>query len=133
MLAVPSGTAPHRAGRLAVLLPLTAFTALWAAPATAQLQVVRVPVSGTVEMGLAPFIERVLEEAADEGADAVVLDIETQGGRVDAALRITSAVSRSAVPVYSFVNMYACSAGAMIALSAERVVMTTRSATMKTE
>lgn len=102
---------------------LLVLAATSVAPAAAQPQVVRVPVSGTVEMGLAPFIERVLEEAADEGADAVVLDIETQGGRVDAALRITSAVSRSAVPVYSFVNMYAYSAGAMIALSAERVVM----------
>ncbi len=112
----------HARSPTAAALPLAAFAALWAAPGAAQ-QVVRVPVSGTVEMGLAPFIERVLEEAADAGADAVVLDIETQGGRVDAALRITSAVSRSAVPVYSFVNMYAYSAGAMIALSAERVVM----------
>ena len=94
-----------------------------AAPAAAQKQVVRVPVTGTVEMGLAPFIERVIEEAEAGGAAAVVLDIETQGGRVDAALRITSAVSRSQVPVYAFVNMYAYSAGAMIALSTRRVLM----------
>ena len=93
-----------------------------AAPAAGQ-QIVRVPVTGTVEMGLAPFIERVIEEAAAEGAAAVILDIETQGGRVDAALRITSAVGRSRVPVYAFVNMYAYSAGAMIALSTERVLM----------
>ena len=104
---------------LAVLLPL----ALWAAPASGQRQVVRVPVTGTVEMGLAPFIERVVEEAEATAADAVVLDIETQGGRVDAALRITSAVGRARVPVYAFVNTYAYSAGAMIALSAERVLM----------
>ena len=92
-------------------------------PVAAQKQVVRVPVTGVVEMGLAPFIERVVEEASVSGADAVILDIETQGGRVDAALRITSAISRSEVPVYAYVNMYAYSAGAMIALSAERVLM----------
>ena len=105
------------------LLPLVLSLALPAGPAAAQPQVVRVPVTGTVEMGLAPFIERVIGEAEAGGADAVVLDIETQGGRVDAALRITSAVSRARVPVYAYVNMYAYSAGAMIALSAERVLM----------
>ena len=94
-----------------------------AVPAAAQRQVVRVPVTGTVEMGLAPFIERVIEEAEAGGAAAVVLDIETQGGRVDAALRITSAITRSRVPVYAFVNTYAFSAGAMIALSTRQVLM----------
>ena len=111
-----------RAGSVA-LLPLLLSLSLPAAPVAGQRQVVRVPVTGIVEMGLAPFIERVVEEAEATGAAAVVLDIETQGGRVDAALRITSAVSRANVPVYAFVNMYAYSAGAMIALSADRVLM----------
>ncbi len=104
---------------LAALGPLLAGWEL----AGAQDRVVRVPVDGTVEMGLAPFIERVIEEAESSGVQAVVLDIETQGGRVDAALRITGAISRAGVPVYAFVNMYAYSAGAMIALAAERVFM----------
>lgn len=87
--------------------------------------VVRVPVTDIIDMGLAPFIERVLEEATEAGTSAVVLDIATNGGRVDAAQRIVAAISRSEVPVYSFVNIRAHSAGAMIALSAERVFMRT--------
>ena len=94
-----------------------------AVPVAAQRTVVRVPVAGEVEMGLAPFIERALREAAAAGAAAVVLEIETPGGRVDAAERITSAISRAELPVYAYVNMHAYSAGAMIALSTERVVM----------
>lgn len=86
-------------------------------------ELVRVPLTGVVEMGLAPFIERTLEEAAAAGASAVVLDIETPGGRVDAAERITNAISRSRVPVYAYVNMHAYSAGAMIALATDRVLM----------
>ena len=74
-------------------------------------------------MGLAPFIERTLDEAAAAGARAVVLDIETPGGRVDAAERIINAISRSEVPVYAYVNMHAYSAGAMIALATDRVLM----------
>ncbi len=94
-----------------------------AVPVAAQRTVVRVPVAGDVEMGLAPFIERALAEAAAAGAAAVVLEIETPGGRVDAAERIAAAISRAEVPVYAYVNMHAYSAGAMIALSAERVLM----------
>ncbi len=103
--------------------PLAMVSLLYAAGAAAQEQVVRVPVSGVVEMGLAPFIERTLEEAAAAGAAAVVLDIETPGGRVDSAERITNAIGRADVPVYAWVNMHAYSAGAMIALAAERVLM----------
>jgi membrane-bound serine protease (ClpP class) len=82
-----------------------------------------VPVSGVIEMGLAPFIERSLEEALAAGAYAVILDVDTPGGRVDSAERISDAVSDSPVPVYAFVNRRAFSAGAMISLAAHGVYM----------
>ncbi len=85
--------------------------------------VYRVPVTGTVELGLAPFIERSLAEAAAAGASAVVLDMDTPGGRVDAAERIADAVSDAPVPVYALVNRRAFSAGALIALAARRIYM----------
>ncbi|MDP2955681.1 MAG: NfeD family protein [Longimicrobiales bacterium] len=94
-----------------------------AAPAQSPGPVFRVPVTGVVELGLAPFIERSLEEAAAAGASAVILDIDTPGGRVDAAERIADAVSDARVPVYAFVNRRAFSAGALIALSTQRIYM----------
>jgi len=95
------------------------------APALAQSSdiVIRVPVTGVVELGLAPFIERSIEEAAASGAAAVVLDMDTPGGRVDAAERISDALSDSPVPVYTLVNRRAYSAGALIALSTDRIYM----------
>lgn len=89
----------------------------------AQRTVVRVPVTGTIELGLSPFIKRSLREAETAGAAAVVLDIDTPGGRVDAAWEIIDAVRESDVPVYALVNRRALSAGAMIALSADRLYM----------
>jgi membrane-bound serine protease (ClpP class) len=86
-------------------------------------QVVRIPVQGDIELGLAPFIERSLEQAKLAGAAAVVLDIETPGGRVDAAQRIANAIGDSEVPVYAFVNRHAYSAGALIALATNRIYM----------
>lgn len=85
--------------------------------------VVRIPVTGTIELGLAPFIERSLREAANAGARAAILDIETPGGRVDAAQRIVNALADAEIPVYAFVNRRALSAGAMIALATDGIYM----------
>jgi membrane-bound serine protease (ClpP class) len=81
------------------------------------------PIEGMIDLGLAPFVERVLSEAADAGAAAVVLEINTFGGRVDAAVKIRDAVLNSRVRTVAFVNSRAISAGALIALSAETIAM----------
>jgi membrane-bound serine protease (ClpP class) len=86
-------------------------------------EVYLVPVTGVIELGIAPFIERSLREAEAAGAAAVVLELNTPGGRVDAAQNIVDAVEGAEVPVYAFVNPRAFSAGAMIALAADRVYM----------
>jgi len=85
--------------------------------------VFRVPIEGVIELGLAPFVERSLREAAAAGASVVILDIDTPGGRVDAAERIADAISDSEVPVYAYVNRRAFSAGALISLAANRIYM----------
>jgi len=108
----------HRLGWTLALL-LTA-----SAPAGAQAPVVyRVSVTGTVENGLAPYVSRALRSAQTDGAAAAYLDIDTPGGRIDAAERIADAVRRSPVPVYAFVNPRAYSAGALIALSSNAIYM----------
>jgi membrane-bound serine protease (ClpP class) len=92
------------------------------APAQAP-TVYRLAVTGVVEDGLAPYVARGLREAAAAGATAVYLDIDTPGGRIDAAERIADVVGASTVPVYAFVNPRAYSAGALIALSAKAIYM----------
>jgi membrane-bound serine protease (ClpP class) len=88
-----------------------------------QLTVVRVPVTGTIELGLAPFVGRSIREAEESGAAAVILDIDTPGGRIDAAWEIIDDIRDAKVPVYAFVNRRALSAGAMIALAADGLYM----------
>lgn len=105
-----------------------AAAALAAVPVAAQAQeqspvVYRVPVTGVVEMGLAPFISRSISEAESAGAAAVILDIDTPGGRVDAAQQISDAIADAEVPVYAYVNRRALSAGALIALATNQVYM----------
>ena len=85
--------------------------------------VYRIPVTGTIEQGLAPFIVRGLREAARSGAPFAILDLDTPGGRVDAAERIADAVRDAELPVYAFVDRRAFSAGALIALACDSIFM----------
>jgi membrane-bound serine protease (ClpP class) len=82
-----------------------------------------VPVEGVIELGLAPFVERSLREASAAGASAVVLDIDTPGGRVDAAERIADALQDAGVPTYAYINRRAFSAGALISLATDGIYM----------
>jgi membrane-bound serine protease (ClpP class) len=81
------------------------------------------PVEGIIDLGLAPFVDRVLTEATQQGASAVILDINTFGGRVDAAVVIRDLLINAKVMTVAFVNRRAISAGALISLAAEKIVM----------
>ena len=108
-----------------VLIAIAGTLGALAVPGTVQNEstVYRVPVTGEIELGLAPYIQRAVKEAAEVGAAALILDIDTPGGRVDAAEIISDALTDSEVPVYSLVNRRAYSAGALIALSTSRIYM----------
>ncbi len=93
-------------------------------PAGKDRHVYVIPVDGIIDLGLAPFIERITDQAASDGAAAVVLEINTFGGRVDAAVLIRDALLESKVPTVAFINKRAISAGALIALASEKIYMT---------
>jgi membrane-bound serine protease (ClpP class) len=96
--------------------------AVLAAPSAGSMVYV-IPVEGVIDLGLAPFVERVLDEAAAAGAAAVILEIDTFGGRVDAAVQIRDALLRAKVKTVAFINKRAISAGALISLAAATIVM----------
>ncbi|MGH7266303.1 MAG: NfeD family protein, partial [Candidatus Rokuibacteriota bacterium] len=127
----PAGAAasrpPPAARRAALCVVLLAVLAP-GAPAAAQppppAAVVHVlAIEGMIDLGLAPFVERALTEATASGAAAVVLDINTLGGRLDAAVLIRDALLQARVPTVAFVNRRAISAGALISLAAEKIAM----------
>ncbi|WP_447962721.1 NfeD family protein [Nitrospira sp. Ecomares 2.1] len=81
------------------------------------------PIEGVIDLGLAPFVQRVLDEATAAGAKAVILEINTFGGRVDAAVLIRDALLESKIPTVAFINKRAISAGALISLASGKIVM----------
>lgn len=80
-----------------------------------------VDIHETIEPGLAAFLSRALDQAREDNAAAVVLHINTPGGRVDAALAMKDALVDSKVPTYAYIKRQAYSAGALIALSADEI------------
>ncbi|MBM4170669.1 MAG: nodulation protein NfeD [Ignavibacteria bacterium] len=80
-------------------------------------------IEGDIDLGLAPYIRRVVEEAEKNFAQAILFKINTFGGRVDAATQIKDAILNSKVRTIAFVDKRAISAGALITLSCEKIVM----------
>ncbi|MCP4548337.1 MAG: nodulation protein NfeD [bacterium] len=85
--------------------------------------IVEIPIHGTIEMGLAPFVQRAIREAEDMAADALLLRVDTFGGRIDAAVRIRDAILHTEIPSVIWVEGRAISAGALITLAGETVIM----------
>ncbi len=106
-----------------LLLFITVAISGWLSAQNPRAIVYVAPIHGVIDLGLAPFVDRVLAEAKRANAAAVVLEINTFGGRVDAAVLIRDALLRTSVRTVAFINKRAISAGALIALSAETIVM----------
>ena len=86
--------------------------------------VYRVPISNTIDLGLPPYVVRSIEQAEENNAAAIIFDIDTFGGRLDAATQIKDAILDTKIPTVAFINRRAISAGALISLSCEKIVMT---------
>src|SRR6266702_5791333 len=69
------------------------------------------------------FLRRAEKVAESNGASAIIFDMNTYGGRLDAAEEITSALNHATVPTYTFINSNAGSAGSLIALATQHIYM----------
>jgi len=86
-----------------------------------------IPVEGEVGPPMLDFISGEIDNARQQGASAVVLEISTFGGRIDSALDISKAVLNAGVPTVAYVKERAISAGVIITISAEKVAMASNS------
>jgi len=103
---------------LAVILPLQA-----AEPQIEKGAVVVLPVDGVVSEAQFVFLRRVLKKAEAAGASALILNMDTPGGSLKATEKIIQMLMKSPLPVYTYVNPNAGSAGALIALGTKKIFM----------
>lgn len=84
--------------------------------------VVVAEVSGEVNAAMSAYIKDVIDNAQKSGS-AVVLDIDTYGGQILEADNIKKTLLNAAVPVDCYISGNALSAGVLIAVSCEHIVM----------
>jgi len=111
------------------------ITAVWAAilpliPATGHARevihkgdVVVVPLHGEVAPSLLAFLRRAVKTAESDEASAIIFEMNTWGGRLDAAADIVNALNQTKIPTYTFINTNAGSAGALIAIATQHIYM----------
>ncbi|HWC15804.1 MAG TPA: nodulation protein NfeD [Terriglobales bacterium] len=102
------------------------FSALLALATSAQADVLRIVVDGTINPVSDEYIERGIDRAAAEHAQAVLIEMRTPGGLVDSTRKIISKILASSVPVIVYVyptGSRSASAGFYILESADIAAM----------
>ena len=113
---VPVRFIPLVVGTLALALVALAGTARAAGPA-----VIVLPTTGEVDGVMAQYLADGIARAQREGAPAVIVELNTPGGSLDATQKITGAFLESPVPVIVWVSPAggrAASAGTFMTLAA---------------
>ncbi|MCX5770365.1 MAG: hypothetical protein NTZ09_08850 [Candidatus Hydrogenedentes bacterium] len=84
--------------------------------------VVVCPIHGVVDDGMRVFVERVIRESG--GAQAIIFEVDTPGGRIDSAIDISNAIVGTPVRTIAYIKgMGAISAGALISYSCDDLIM----------
>src|SRR6202162_3980654 len=85
--------------------------------------VVVVPLRGEISPSLLMFLRRAEKLVETNGASAIIFEMNTYGGRLDAAEEITSVLNHAKIPTYTYINSNAGSAGALVALATQHIYM----------
>jgi len=130
ILDINSGTTRRSSFQVALPVVTIFAAAFFIAPATSQARdvihkgdVVVVPLHGEVSPSLLMFLRRAEKAAKGSGASAMIFEMDTYGGRLDAAADIVNALNHITMPTYTFINSNAGSAGAIIALATQHIYM----------
>ena len=103
-----------------MLFVLLLCSSLWSSEKT---KVIHIPILGDIDMGLPHYIQRGIELAHSDSAKLIIFEIDTFGGRIDAATKIKDLILNSDIETIAFINKRAISAGALISLSFESLYL----------
>jgi membrane-bound serine protease (ClpP class) len=105
-----------------MILPL--LVSLGPVGGTGPLRAFIIPIAGEVDPGMAAFLARAIRDTDSRPGDVFVLEMDTFGGRVDSALEMVDVLlDTHGVKTIAYVKKKAISAGALIALACNDLVM----------
>jgi membrane-bound serine protease (ClpP class) len=114
---------PRRIILLLLLLVVVLIPTFYVSGQSSQPAVHVVSVDGEITPAMASFLDDQITQANLAGADGIIIEISTLGGRVDAAIEMRDAIINSSAPVVVYIDDRAISAGALIAIAADTIIM----------
>jgi membrane-bound serine protease (ClpP class) len=115
--------APMKHRRLSIGLLLAALSWSGTAGAAPAAPIYVIPIKGQIERALVYAVRRGVQAAERAQAPAIILDMDTPGGRLDATEEIIDILTSARATTYTFVNPNAFSAGAIIAMATDHIYM----------
>lgn len=82
-----------------------------------------VPIKGEINKATYQFLRKTINDVVNDDPKAIIFEIDTYGGLIDQTEKIKNLIFDLKVPTISFVNNKAESAGVLITISSEKVVM----------
>lgn len=82
-----------------------------------------VTIKGEIDGGQSALLHRAFQEAQKNNARAILVELDTFGGLVDAAVQMRDVIIDSPVPTICYIKNRAWSAGALIALSHQSIAI----------
>lgn len=108
---------------LATPIPSTNLAA--ALPSASKIYIV--PIRADIMPPLVYVVRRGVKEAMEANADAIIFDMNTDGGRVDVTEEIIGIISKFKGKTFTYVNDRAFSAGAFISVATQKIFMAPQS------
>jgi len=113
----------HRRLRLILLITSTLLFAFCFATIASVADVYIIEIRDEIGRGLGKYISRGIKVAEEDNADAIIFDINTPGGELRATQDIIESIYKARVPTIAYVNIAAYSAGSIIAIACDQIVM----------
>lgn len=82
-----------------------------------------IPIKGEINRATSNFVRGIIDDLNKMDVEAIIFEIDTYGGLIEEAIKIKDAILDTNIPTISFVNNKAESAGVLISISSENVVM----------
>lgn len=131
----PTAPAPGRVLRRAAIVCGLALCTLWSSLAVAQRtatkpQLAIIPIEGEIDDIMLRSLERRITDAQADGVSTIAFEMSTPGGVVTSAIKICTLIKQlpdQGIRTIAWVRDDAYSAGAMISVACQQLVMGTRS------
>lgn len=108
---------------IAMILVMLSLPGLFVQAAGTQQEIRVIAIDGEINPAMAAFLERSLTAAENDGAAGVIIEIRTLGGQVASAVDMRDAILNTGIPVAVYISNRAESAGALISIAADTIIM----------